>query len=248
MQQKSATYDYMVLPGDTLEVIAVRFGSHPAWIIDSNKLKEAQVATGTRLKIPVAIAPGRTAWARGRQAHLITGKPGGDQVKPTTGILTVSAVDLTDQDSTGSPDAVQVLHSTFRDPRDNAVYTVAFRQLLPIGKDHPHLGGVGILKWIFGETGIGTREWPKTLAYLTVWGTSDVYKNAQPLEKGAYTHLWVGQALRDQKGTPTAAPNPADLEAHLVLAGPGGRNDPLKGTPEPFIHLFCRDVDLGVGE
>ncbi len=225
--QKIVQFHYILLPDDNALTLAERFGTHPAIILEVNKLKdEKDLKPGLKLKIPVAMPGGRGAWVRGSEAHVVTGKIYTGAPKGTTGLLHASCTE----------EVVQFCHAHYLDPRDKEYWTVSFRSLAKPDKSG-RLAGVNLLKPVGGEGGLGCPELPKHLAYVAFGGKCDVYRGGKEAQKAAYCEFVAGEAIRDSKTMALRKPSPASVQAHFFVPGAG---------PDGFISLFFPRVDLGL--
>lgn len=225
--QKIITFDYIVLPGDNPATLAERFGTHPAFVLEQNKLKdEKDLKPGVKLKIPVAVPTVKGIWARGREAHAVYGKPYTGTPKGTAGLLHASCTE----------EALQFCHAYYLDPKDKEYKAISFR-----GTGKPEksgrLSGISILKIVGGDSGLGNPELPKHLGYLALGGKCDLFRGGKEEQKGAYGELLVGQAIRDRKTLEVGRLSSGSIQAHLFVHGAG---------PEGFISLFFGQVDLCV--
>lgn len=223
--QKVVQIEYILLPDDNALTLTERFGTHPAVILELNKLKEEKdLKPGIKLKIPVAVPTVRGAWIRGRDTHVVTGKIYTGSPKGTTGLLHASCTE----------EAVQFCHAYYLDPRDKEYWMVSLRSLAKSDKSD-RLAGINLLKPIGGDSGLGSAELPKHLAYVACGGKCDVYRGGKEAKRGIYCELLAGEAIRDKKTMALGKPSSGSVQAHLFVSGAG---------PEGFISLFFPRVDI----
>lgn len=219
--QRLVQYNYITLPHDNIGTLMERFGSHPDWILQVNKLsKPEDIRPGMRLKIPVAVPYLRSIWARGRRIHIVEERPYGRKATRASGMIHLSAIDRDD----GDPDEVQFLHATWPDPRDKALYSLEWAGLRASRRDGGAYGGVGIQVALHGQSGAGDPDLPETTALAAVWGWGRIFRNGKPLADNVPVHAAI-------LGTSTGS-HVFDLIAKA------------KGLPDGFTHLQARTVDL----
>jgi hypothetical protein len=183
----------------------------------------------------------------GKNAYSVMGELFSNQTEPVNGWIKGTVIDSTAQDTPYSRDQVE-LTASFQLQQNGDDYAVKFNNIIPVGNKFPFFGGVGMYKVIHGDTGIGTSKFPKVLAYVTLWGKADVYRNGYPVAFNRFIHVMVTQGGRDNEThnlLSSANIEPEDLEVHMILPGQEGPDkEPIPYTPDGFIHLFFEDVQL----
>ncbi len=183
--------------------------------------------------------------------------PFSNNIKLTTGDYNLVVEDNTDTDSPESTDAVISVNIKFtanngrhfKIDRINVIHK-------PEGAgDHTFFGGVGLNKVMHGNTGIGTPLMPKMLAYITLWGITDL-KDATTGEVVAanrIVHIMTASRVRDKdlKLIPSVDVDKSDhdfrmAETHVILPplDMAGNMSPVPGTDHGFIHMMWEQVEL----
>ncbi len=183
--------------------------------------------------------------------------PFSDNTKMSEGSYEINVVDNVDVDATSSTDAVSSVNIMFT-ANDGKKFKIDQIKVIhkPEGMgDHTFFGGVGLNKMMHGNTGIGTGLMPKMLAYITLWGITDL-KDAESGEVVAanrIVHIMVASKVRDdemQLSTETDMDkSDHDIwkaETHVILIPQDkeGNLSPVPGTDHGFIHMMWEDVEL----
>ncbi|MBD3259788.1 hypothetical protein GF371_04125 [Candidatus Woesearchaeota archaeon] len=168
-----------------------------------------------------------------------------NNVVDSRGEFRMSVVDTTDKDSDLSGDRVEDVFIEFRSKQGNQFYIQEIRTGRK-GIKFPHFGGIGLNKLVYGDTGIDTELNPQTLAYITVWGKTDLYKNGHFFAADVPVHVSVVQGFRDDVSHNITAVDAASTEAHIVIPGIYGIEEKtvIDGLPDQFLHVYFEDVSL----
>ncbi|MBW2987603.1 hypothetical protein KY336_03560 [Candidatus Woesearchaeota archaeon] len=168
-----------------------------------------------------------------------------NEVFDSRGEFRMAVVDTTDRDSDISGDRIEDVFIEFRSPEGFQYYIQEIRTAKK-GITHTNFGGVGLNKYIYGDTGIESELNPKTLAYITVWGETDLYKNGHFFAANVPVHVAVIQGIRhDTNRTLSKTADTDNVEAHLLIPGQyGAEKYVIDGLPEGFLHVYFEDVGL----
>ncbi|MBW3018015.1 hypothetical protein KY325_02555 [Candidatus Woesearchaeota archaeon] len=168
-----------------------------------------------------------------------------NNVLDSRGTFRMAVVDTTDKDSDLSGDRVEDVFIDFRSKEGNQFYVQEIRTDKK-GTKFSHFGGVALNKMIYGDTGIDTELNPKTFAYISVWGKTDLYKNGQFFAADVPIHIAVVQGFRDDLTHNITAVDPASIEAYLVIPGIYSEEEPvvIDGLPDEFLHVYFEGVGL----
>lgn len=159
-----------------------------------------------------------------------------------TGSIRMSVMDASPSDLPNSRDKAYV-HAKFRCPAGGPEYYVQFMTIVPVGTMHSHYGGVAMLKPIFGNTGIGPSDAPKTLAYIAAFGTATITKDNQTIATDQPTIALVTQAMHDPSHKWLSESDPLMQEIHLLVPGPlyeGGPSVP--GFANGYFYIYWPNV------
>ena len=161
------------------------------------------------------------------------------------GEFSMRVVDATESDSDLSGDRVEDIFIEFKSPEGMQFYIQDIRTARR-GTTHTSFGGVGLNKYIYGDTGIESDLNPKTLAYITVWGETDLYRNGHFFAANVPVHVAVVRGIRhDTNHTLSKKADPDNVEAHLLIPGIyGAEKVVIDGLPEGFLHVYFEDVSL----
>lgn len=108
-------------------------------------------------------------------AYMIYGGTSVGAFQPVQGVVGVRARDVSDVTSSTPRDILDYGYAKFRIPTTNTVYEVKFNGIDSTGS----FGGVALAKTMFGNTGIGDSDLPRTVAYIAVFGRADLYKDGE---------------------------------------------------------------------
>lgn len=126
------------------------------------------------------------------------------------------------------PDRLVTGVAQWMNPADNALYEVRFTGIDTAAP----LDGAGVLRVIHGETGIGSDQFPRTLAYVALYGPVQVFRNGQMIASNLQGQMMVTQGIRTAdtgRLLDTANVRPGELQYHLMVQGqiPGRDMDTL---------------------
>ncbi len=114
-------------------------------------------------------------------------------------------------------------------PDQNFVYEVRFRGL---SSSEP-FGGAGLMRAVGGETGIGPKEMPRSMAYMNVSGPVDVIRNGQTIASNLPGRILVTQGIRDpQNGRLLNDVRTEDLTFHVFV------NGEIPGVNNRWLYVF----------
>ena len=183
--------------------------------------------------------------------------PFSNNIQKATGTYMLKVSDKVDVDSPSSEDAVTSVDIEFT-ANDGKRFKIDQINIIhkPEGMgDHTFFGGVGLNKVMHGNTGIGTGLMPKMLAYITLWGITDL-KDASTGEVVAanrIVHIMVASRVRDEnlQLIPDVEMDKSDhdtwmAETHVILIpqDKDGNMSPVPGTDHGFIHMMWENVEL----
>ncbi len=183
--------------------------------------------------------------------------PFSNNIKKTTGSYKLMVNDDVDTDSPGSTDAVSFVNIEFTG-NDGKRFKIDQINIIhkPNGAgDHTFFGGVGLNKMMHGNTGIGTGMMPKMLAYITLWGLTDLKDAAtgEIVASNRIVHIMVGSKVRDSnlELIPDVETDKSDhdiwmAQTHVILIPQDmqGNPSPVPGTDHGFIHMMWENVEL----
>jgi hypothetical protein len=173
-----------------------------------------------------------------QDAWLIKGDPTSNDVSSLQGLISFGVHSASkDLPSAGFDYGL----AKFMDPSDKSVYEVRFTGLDQTSPDVRY-DGVALLKPVFGSTGFGPSNLPKTVAYIAAFGKSDIYKNGQKIAGDVPAHVIVTPGLRDTSGKLLAADNLDYSIRQISLHVPG----PITGLPDNkmFVSWQNAAIDL----
>lgn len=122
-------------------------------------------------------------------------------------------------------------------PEDGTLWEVRLTGLNPMAP----LGGAGVMQVVHGETGIGSDRFPRSLAYVAVYGPMDVYRNGERIATGLQGHILATQGIREpQMGRllETASVRPQDIQIHVLVEGE------IPGREEDSLYVFWPQATL----
>lgn len=187
--------------------------------------------------------------------------PFSDKSRTIDGSFEYSITDATPIDMKGSEDATDAKF-TFTDPPGNNDYTVTLKKTLPVGPEHPIMGGTAVNLLMHGTTGIGTRLQPTQLAYGTFWGAARFKRNGETVHDSRLLHVMTTERVRTLDGkllTDSELPHEGS-QTHLMMppvevTSDGPNPNPVassyklpNGQTQPFLHVVFHKSDVtGVG-
>lgn len=180
--------------------------------------------------------------------------PFSDKYKKITGKFNLKVNDNSIYDSPLSKDKVKLV-ATFTSPGGANNYKLEVDKVIPVGRQHPFMGGVGTNFVQHGTTGIGTRLMPTAFTYVAFWGIGRLEVNGVEVAKNRVVHMMTTCAVRDANYK-LVFDNKVDcskLQTHIILPNiavtPNGPiSSPVpsgfilpNGVEQPFMHLMYGD-------
>ena len=184
--------------------------------------------------------------------------PFSNNVARSSGSYSLTVADMDAEDSPDSKDMVKSVEILFTG-NDGRRYKIDKINVIhkPAGAgDHSFFGGVGMNKMMHGNTGIGIGLMPRMMAYITLWGITDL-KDAETdsvIATGRVIHLMVATRVRDENLRMMAGVEKDSsnydfnkAETHIILPPQDTRGNmsPVPGTKHGFLHMMFEDVKLG---
>tara|TARA_R110002050_G_scaffold33007_2_gene84461 strand:- start:49050 stop:50735 length:1686 start_codon:yes stop_codon:yes gene_type:complete len=177
--------------------------------------------------------------------------PFSDSIQMTTGNYNLFIDDNDTSDSPSSQDSVRSVNIQFTGDNGQK-YKIDNIMIIhkPDGAgDHPFFGGIGLNKMMHGNTGIGTNLMPKMMAYITLWGITDLKDatNDTIIAAGRIIHLMVATNVRDANlkmdtnvVTDGSDYNIKNAHTHIILPplDMAGNMSPVPGTAHGFLHMM----------
>jgi len=183
--------------------------------------------------------------------------PFSDNIQMTDGSYEFVIVDDVDVDSTNSTDAVTSVNIEFT-ANDGKRFKIDQINIIhkPDGMgDHTFYGGVGLNKMMHGNTGIGIGLMPQMLAYITLWGKTDLKDAAtgEVVASDRIVHIMVASKVRNDnmEMITDVEADKSDhdtwmAETHVILIPQDmeGNPSPVPVTDHGFIHMMWENVEL----
>ncbi len=180
--------------------------------------------------------------------------PFSDKYKMITGKFKLKVKDRTIYDTPLSKDKVKLV-TRFTSPDGLNSYKVTVDKVIPVGSDHPFMGGVGTNFLQHGMTGIGTKLMPTAFTYVALWGIGRLEVNGVEVANNRLVHLMTTCAVRDEnyKLVFDKDVDCSKLQTHLLLPniavtpkGPVKSPVPTgfilpNGIEQPFMHIMFGD-------
>ncbi|NOX84352.1 MAG: T9SS type A sorting domain-containing protein [Chlorobi bacterium] len=176
--------------------------------------------------------------------------PFSDSINMSTGSYSLSVADIDSVDSPSSQDSVTSVNILFtgNDGRQYKIDKIMIIHKPEGAGDHTFFGGVGLNKQMHGNTGIGTNLMPKMMAYITLWGLTNL-KDAVTdtvIAANRIIHLMVATNVRDSMKLDTNVVvdrsdyNIKNAHTHVILPplNMAGEMDPIPGTDHGFLHMM----------
>ncbi|MDW7733524.1 MAG: hypothetical protein SCH66_13985 [Methanolobus sp.] len=182
-----------------------------------------------------------------------------DEYAQVNGTFQANMTDITRVDDPDSNDTAQA-EFIFTDPAGENEYRLVLTQIIPVGVDHPFMGGVIVDSYLHGRTGIGTRMVPTTYAYGALWGVGDLYINGELVSDNRLVHIMATEQVRTTDDEfrllfDDELPHEG-IHTHLVLpdvavTSEGPVQEPVPtgymlpdGTEQPFMHVMFEDTEI----
>ena len=180
--------------------------------------------------------------------------PFSDNYKMIDGKFKLHIKDRSIYDSPLSRDAVK-LEAKFSSPDQAYHYRLTVNKVIPVGPDHPFLGGVGTNFVQHGMTGIGTKMMPTAFTYSAFWGVGTLEVNGIEVANNRIVHMMTTCAVRDAdyRLVFDDGVDCTRLQTHLLLPpravspqGPVMSPVPSgfilpNGMEQPFMHIMFGD-------
>ncbi len=177
--------------------------------------------------------------------------PFSDNYKPSSGEYELKLKDKTIYDHPLSEDEVK-FSTTFTSPDGLNNYKLMVDKVIPIGLQHPIMGGVGTNFLQHGMTGIGTKLMPTAFTYVAFWGVGTLEVNGVEVANNRVVHLMTTCSVRDAdyKLVFDDGVDCSKLQTHLLMPNEiftanGPERSPVptgfilpNGMEQPFIHLM----------
>lgn len=165
-----------------------------------------------------------------------------------TGSIQLRATDVGAAATGTTTDLANVVSRFTYPATDGSQYVVRFTCVAPPGTTAMNFGGVGVLRPVFGSTGVGWVDFPKTLAYVSVFGNASITKDGAAAADSVPAAAMVTQAVHDPTGQSLMTePDPTRREIHLIIPGtmmPGGTAAPI--CPEGRLYIYWPDAAVDI--
>lgn len=200
---------------------------------------------GTEESVGVPVDERLTNDAGSAFTRTATPTPFSDRTTDIDGSFEYAVTDATPIDTRSSADTATA-EFEFTGPSGETAYAVTLQETLPVGPEHPIMGGTAVELVMHGVTGIGTRMQPTQLAYGTLWGRVTVERDGETLAENRLLHVMTTERVRNPSTGRLLFD--ADLphegaQTHVILppvevTPDGPRSAPVPtGNGQPFVHL-----------
>lgn len=180
--------------------------------------------------------------------------PFSDKYKMISGKFKLKVKDKSIYDSPLSRDKVKLVAS-FTSPDGANNYKLTVDRVIPVGRQHPFMGGVGTNFVQHGTTGIGTKLMPTAFTYVAFWGIGRLQINGVDVANNRMVHMMTTCAVRDADYKLVFDNNVdcSKLQTHLLLSnvavtptGPVTSPVPTgfilpNGVEQAFMHIMFGD-------
>ncbi len=186
--------------------------------------------------------------------------PFSNNISMSSGSYNLTVADIDPEDSPDSRDSVSDVNILFtgNDGREYKIDNIMIIHKPESAGDHTFFGGVGLNKVMHGNTGVGTNLMPKMMAYITLWGLTDL-KDAGTdtvIASNRIIHLMVATNVRDSLMLDTNVVvdrsdyNVRNVQTHIILPplNMAGDMDPIPGTDHGFLHMMFEKPMLKMGD
>jgi len=177
--------------------------------------------------------------------------PFSDNYKMISGGFSLKAKDKSVYDSPLSRDSAKFV-AKFTSPGGGNHYKLTVTKVIPVGRQHPFLGGVGTNFVQHGTTGIGTKLMPTAFTYVAFWGIGRLEVNGVEVANNRVVHMMTTCAVRDAnyKLVFDKQVDCSRLQTHLLLPNmvvtpKGPMMSPVptafilpNGVEQPFMHIM----------
>ena len=183
--------------------------------------------------------------------------PFSDSFRMISGKLRLKAKDRSLFDTPDSKDRMR-LRVRFTSPDGANQYRVTVDQVLPVGPNHPFMGGVGSNFMQHGMTGIGTKMMPSVYTYVAFWGIGRLEVNGVEVGGKRLVHGMTTCSVRDAdyRLVFDDGVDCSSLQTHLILppteiTDQGPVHSPVpsgfylpNGMEQPFLHIMFGDNEV----
>ncbi len=242
--------------GDEIK-IKVKGGGDVRWILPGKRMLDPTLfgtpAMPLGFEPHVGVALDEREKNADGSAWTTTAKPTpfSNNYKMITGKFKLKVEDKSVYDDPQSRDKVD-FSTSFTSPDGLNNYTVTVNKIIPVGPEHPVMGGVGTNFVQHGTTGIGTKLMPTAFTYVAFWGIGSLSVNNVEVANNRVVHLMTTCAVRDvdYKLVFDNAVDCSKLQTHLMLpnmaitaTGPIMSPVPTafilpNGMEQPFMHIM----------
>jgi hypothetical protein len=210
----------------------------------TTETKSTATMTSSVSAVPVMSVPAiGVASSTGVDAYLAVGDPMSGKFEKVHGTIGVKARDLSDIKSTASADALDYGLARIHVPSTDSNYEIRFTGL-DKSSDMSSFGGVGLMKTVFGDSGFGPSDMPKTVAYEAVFGLVSILKNGKQIAANVPAHIMVLPGLFDTSSEKLVA-SADDIDystRQIVLHVPG----PVEGLPNNNLTVGWANAALNL--
>lgn len=183
--------------------------------------------------------------------------PFSNNVAIISGEYKFTVVDKTLFDHPASGDKVH-FSTRFRSPDDTLEYKITVNKVIPVGPDHPFMGGVASNFIQHGTSGIGTKLMPTSPTYVAFWGVGTLEINGVEVANNRVVHVMTTCKVRD-KDYKLVFDNAVDCSAmhtHMLLPNVAvTKTGPVKspvptgfilpnGVEQPFMHIMYENIEV----
>lgn len=173
------------------------------------------------------------------------------------GKLEIQATDATAADAAETGDSVRFAAS-WEDEKGNTYEVRCCEKVAAHGVEYPSFGGVVTNHLMHGWTGVGTPLMPTEFAYFAFWGTGEVRKNGESVDKPRLVHGMLSEYVRVEGydlGFDTDV-TPKRVHFHLMVppfmpADGKFEKKPVDtgftlpdGQPLPFWHVMFENLEI----
>jgi hypothetical protein len=175
----------------------------------------------------------------------------------TSGSYSYCIDDKSPEDSEDSQDAVATVNIRFtgNDGREFKIDKIDAIHKAEGTGEHTFFGGTATNKVIHGNTGVGTNLEPKLLAYIALWGKTDLKdaNTGEVIAPNRMIHIMTTSNVRDEnlelitsRAIDSTDHNIRNAQTHVILPPKDmeGNMDPIPGTDHGFLHMMFGQVEL----
>lgn len=183
--------------------------------------------------------------------------PFSDNVAQISGKYHFTAIDKTLFDTPASADKVHFT-ARFRSPDASIEYKLTVNKVIPVGPDHPFMGGVASNFIQHGKTAIGTKLMPTAPTFVAFWGVGRLEANGIEVANNRVVHLMTTCKVRDENyrlvfdnGVDCSAMHTHILLPNVAVTKDGPITSPVptgfilpNGVEQPFVHLMFENIEV----